>query len=324
MEASRNPIPLTVVIPVYQGAATIGPLVDSLVASLSGGYSLEIVLVNDCSADDSEQECIRLFEKYTSIVKFYSLAKNVGEHNAVMAGLNKATGEWVVIMDDDFQNPVSEVVKLVTFAVTHTYDVVYTHYVKKKHAFFRNVGSKFNDKVATLLLKKPANLYLSSFKAVNRFLVNEIIKYTLPFPYIDGLILGVTSNIGTLQVEHCTRGHGKSNYSLKKLISLWINSFTNFSVLPLRLSTGIGFIFAALGFFVAIEMIVEKILNPSLPVGYAFLVFLVTIFAGTQLIAIGMAGEYIGRMFLSQNKKPQYSIRKAFESKERPDSASRL
>jgi glycosyltransferase involved in cell wall biosynthesis len=314
MNTNVPPVTLSVIIPVYQGAMTIAPLVDLLVESLQSKFTLEIILVNDCSTDSSEQVCVQLFEKYPHILKFYSLAKNVGEHNAVMAGLNQSSGDWAIVMDDDFQNPVSEVVKLATFSLDNSYDVVYTHYLKKKHGFLRNLGSTFNDKVATIMLKKPKNLYLSSFKAMNRFLVNEIIKYTLPFSYIDGLVLRTTSNIGKLQVEHCPRKQGKSGYSLKKLVSLWINTFTNFSIIPLRISTAMGFISAAIGFFFAIEMIIERILNPALPVGYALLVVLVTIFAGTQLIAIGMVGEYLGRMFLYQNKKPQFSIRKSYHN----------
>jgi undecaprenyl-phosphate 4-deoxy-4-formamido-L-arabinose transferase len=237
----------------------------------------------------------------------------VGEHNAVMAGLNKCTGEWVVIMDDDFQNPVSEVIKLVSYACEHAFDVVYTCYERKKHSLLRNMGSKINNSVATILLKKPRKLYLSSFKAINRFLVNEIITYTLPYPYIDGLILRTTSNIGQLLVEHRPRVQGRSGYTVKKLISLWMNMFTNFSVIPLRIAISVGFIFALVGFILGMEIIFEKIVNPSLPVGYAFLVFVITIFSGIQLIAIGMVGEYLGRMFLSQNKKPQFTIRKAYE-----------
>ena len=313
MNVRAEQITISIVIPVYRGAESIGPLVDSLVESLRPHFSFEIILVNDCSPDDSERVCIELHEKYKSIIKFYSLAKNVGEHNAVMAGLNNATGEWAVIMDDDFQNPVSEVIKLVSFAVANTYDVVYTYYDKKKHSLFRNIGSRFNDRVASMMLKKPKDLYLSSFKAVDRFLINEIVKYELPFPYIDGLILRTTSNIGRLRVRHGERLRGKSGYTFRKLVSLWLTSFTNFSVIPLRISTTVGFAFAVLGFIVGIEMVIEKIMEPTLPVGYALLVFLITVFAGTQLIAIGMVGEYIGRMFLCQNKKPQYSIRKAYE-----------
>jgi glycosyltransferase involved in cell wall biosynthesis len=313
MNVRAEQIMISIIIPVFRGAESIGPLVDSLIESLRPHFSFEIILVNDCSPDDSERVCIELHEKYKSIIKFYSLAKNVGEHNAVMAGLNNATGEWAVIMDDDFQNPVSEVINLATFAVANTYDAVYTYYDKKKHSLLRNIGSRFNDKVASIMLKKPKDLYLSSFKAVNRFLIDEIIKYELPFPYIDGLILRTTSNIGRLHVRHGERLRGKSGYTFRKLVSLWLTSFTNFSVIPLRISTTVGFAFAVLGFIVGIEMVIEKIMEPSLPVGYALLVFLITVFAGTQLIAIGMVGEYIGRMFLCQNKKPQYSIRKAYE-----------
>ena len=313
MDSKGEPVFLSVVIPVYRGERSIGPLVDELVKELHPLYRLEIVLVNDCSPDNAEQVCEALYTRYRPMVRAYSLAKNVGEHNAVMAGLNKSSGDWVVIMDDDFQNPVSEVIKLVNFAVANTYDVVYTFYDKKKHSLFRNLGSRFNDRVATIMLHKPKNLYLSSFKAMNRFLVEEIIKYTLPFSYIDGLVLQTTSNIGRVKVEHRDRKDGRSGYTLNKLISLWLNMFTNFSILPLRVAMGMGFIFAGIGFLAGIEMIIEKLVNPSIPIGYTFLVFIVTVFAGTQLVAIGMVGEYLGRMFLHLNKKPQFAIRRSFE-----------
>jgi glycosyltransferase involved in cell wall biosynthesis len=313
MDIKNNSFTVSIVIPVYRGEHSIGPLVDELVTMLSPRYPLEIILVNDCSPDNAEQVCWALYEKHRPIVKFYSLAKNVGEHNAVMAGLNKSRGDWIVIMDDDLQNPVTEVIKLVDYAVSQSYDVVYTYYDRKRHSLFRNLGSRFNDKVANLMLHKPKNLYLSSFKAINRFLVNEIIKYTLPFSYVDGLILQTTSNIGTIMVEHRDRRLGRSGYNLKKLISLWLNMFTNFSILPLRIATGMGFLCAGIGILVGIEMVIEKMLNPTIPIGYAFMLFIVTIFAATQLIAIGMVGEYLGRMFLHFNKKPQFAIRKSFE-----------
>jgi glycosyltransferase involved in cell wall biosynthesis len=312
MDSEDKALRLSIVIPVYRGATSIGPLVDLLIDTLQARFALEIVLVNDCSPDNSEEVCIGLHHRYPGIVRFFSLAKNVGEHNAVMAGLNKSTGDWVVIMDDDFQNPVSEVVKLVSFASEHSYDVVYTEYKQKKHSLFRNLGSWLNDRVANIMLKKPKNLYLSSFKAINRFLVNEIVKYTLPYIYLDGLILRTTSNIGRCAVEHSERTHGRSGYTYKKLFSLWLNMFTNFSILPLRAATWLGFAFAAMGLILGVEMIFEKILNPQLPVGYAFLVFLVILFASVQLVAIGMVGEYLGRIFVYQNKSPQYTIRRTF------------
>jgi glycosyltransferase involved in cell wall biosynthesis len=306
---------VSIIIPVYRGADSIGRLVDVLMEQMGARYQLEIVLVNDCSPDNSEEVCIAIQKKYPLVVKFYSLAKNFSEHNAVMAGLNFCHGDYAVIMDDDFQNPVSEAIKLVDYAAANDFDVVYTYYQEKKHNFFRNFGSNFNGAVANLMLNKPKDLYLSSFKAVNRFMIDEIKKYDGPSPYIDGLILRATNHIGKIEVLHEERAAGKSGYTFKKLFSLWVNSFINFSIIPLRIMTVAGFIFAGLSFLLGVETVFEKILhwNAILPPGYALLVVIISFLSGLQLIAIGVAGEYLGRIFLFQNKKPQFVVRKRFE-----------
>lgn len=304
---------LSLIIPVYNGANSIGHLVPELIASFSQLFKLEIVLINDCSPDDSENSCIQLFKKYPQWVKFYSLAKNVGEHNAVMAGLNKCSGDKIVIMDDDFQNPIESVIKLVEYASTNNFDVVYSYYETKKHSLFRNLGSQFNSTVASWMLKKPKDLYLSSFKVLDRFLVDEIIKYNHPFPYIDGLILRTTSSIGKMKVVHNARKNGESGYTLRKLVSLWLNMFTNFSILPLRIAMIAGLIVAICGFIYGGTAVIEKWINPDLPVGYASTIAIITLFSGVQLMAVGMVGEYLGRLFLCNNKHPQYTIRKTYE-----------
>ena len=313
MNEKTSSILLSILIPVYNSEKTIGCLVNELIVQLGPLFKLEIILVNDNSADRSEEVCIALFEKYKETVKFYSLSKNVGEHNAVMAGLNRATGDYVVIMDDDFQNPISEVIKLVKAALNNEYDVIYSYYDKKQHSSFRNWGSWFNNKVASLMLNKPENLYLSSFKIINKYLASEIIKYKSPFPYIDGLILQITNNIGQERVEHVARDEGESGYTIKKLVSLWLNMFTNFSILPLRISIVLGLIFAFIGLILGVYTAIEKFLDPDVPVGFASLFVSISIFGGIQLVMLGMVGEYIGRIFLSLNKKPQYTIRKAYE-----------
>ena len=305
-----NFMKITIAIPVYNSETTIGELVEKLILNLSK-YNLEIILVNDSSHDNSEKKCLELYDKYSQIVKYYALSKNVGEHNAVMAALNQATGDFAIIMDDDFQNPISEVKKLIDFSLNNDFDVIYTYYSKKKHSFFRNLGSKFNDKIANVMLQKPKKLYLSSFKSVSKFIILEVIKYDLPYPYVDGLILRTTDNIGKIQVEHSERQTGKSQYTLKKLFSLWMNMFTNFSILPLRLATILGFVFSIISFLLGVAGVFMKFSDPSIPMGYASLFVTVSIFAGIQLIAIGMVGEYIGRIFISMNKKPQYSIKKS-------------
>lgn len=180
---------------------------------------------------------------------------------------------------------------------------------------FRNLGSWFNDKVANFMLDKPKDLYLSSFKVLNRFITTEIIKYELPYPYIDGLILRTTDKIATISVDHHERRAGRSGYTLRKLIRLWLNMFTNFSILPLRVSFIMGALTAGLGLVFAILTLIEKFSNPNMPVGYASVIVAVLIFAGIQLVSVGVIGEYVGRIFLSQNRKPQYTIRKRFDKK---------
>lgn len=303
---------LSIAIPVYNSEKTIFPLIEKLMEEITE-YDLEIVLVNDKSKDNSEKICVDIYNRYPKIVKFFSLAKNVGEHNAVMAALNNVSGDYTIIIDDDFQNPVSEVVKLAKYSFENKFDVVYTFYDKKKHSFFRNLGSKFNDKVASWLLKKPKSLYLSSFKSVSKFIVDEIIKYDLPYPYIDGLILRTTSNISKLKVEHSKRKTGKSQYTFFKLIALWLNMVTNFSIKPLRFATILGFIFSIISFLLVIAGILMKFFDPSVPLGYASLLVTISFLGGIQLIAVGMVGEYIGRTFLSINKAPQFVIKDKYE-----------
>lgn len=307
---------VSIIIPVYRGENSIENLTENLIRQLSSGFQLEIVLINDASPDQSEAACIRAYERNPGNVRFFSLAKNTGEHNAVMAGLTQCRGDIAVIMDDDFQNPISEVKKLIEYIAHNDFDVVYTHYPHKHHSYWRNLGSRFNDTVANWMLKKPHNLYLSSFKAINRFLIDEIIKYTLPFTYIDALVLRTTQNIGKIEVEHRPRRSGASGYTFYKLVKLWTNMFTSYSMWPLRVSFFIGALLSLLGFVIAAFTFVERFYNPRVPLGYTSLMVALTLFSGTMLIAIGLVGEYIGRMFMAQNKHPQYVIRKRFEKQQ--------
>lgn len=307
---------ITIVIPVYNGSATIGPLVDRLIDVLST-EALQIVLVNDGSPDDSGRVCRALHAAYPEVVTYVELARNFGEHNAVMAGLRHAQGDYVVVMDDDFQNPPEEVWRLVEHARTHDYDVVYTHYPRKQHHWFRNLGSRLNGFVAALLLGKPRGLYLSSFKCLSRFAAGEILKYRGPYPYIDGLALRCTRHVGTIQVRHDPRREGQSNYTLRKLVRLWLNMFVNFSVMPLRLGAVAGFVLSALGFLWGLWLIVERWLTPDMPAGWTSLAVLVIFFSGVQLMTLGLLGEYLGRLFLTSNQTPQFVVRDVLETAER-------
>ena len=306
---------VSIVIPVYRGEKTVSPLVHKLVAALGQAYELEIVLVNDGSPDDSARVCRELADEFSQ-VRFLGLSKNYGEHNAVMAGLNHAGGDCVVIMDEDFQNPPEEVGRLVE-ELRRGYDVVFTCYEKKRHSPLRNLGSRFNNYVASLLLTKPRDLYLSSFKALSRFAVDELVKYTGPYPYVDGLILRFTRNYSQVLVRHDPRAEGRSGYTLRKLVGLWLNMFTNFSVLPLRLASCAGFVFAFLGLAGAAWFTVDKLRHPDLPVGWASLIVSLFVVSGVQLFALGMIGEYLGRLFLKDNGQPQFVVREHYHCHDR-------
>ncbi len=309
MTDRRHPSSLSVVIPVYNGALTIGPLVDRLVEQFAESAVLEIVLVNDGSADDSAAVCRQLAARHSGVVRFLDLSRNFGEHQAILAGLNRTSGEVVAIMEDDFQSSPEEVARLVDTLLEGGHDVVYGQFADRQYSFSRKLGSWFNNRMANVLLGKPKDLYLSSFKCLSRFLVNEVCRYQGPFPYLDGLILRVTRNIGVVDCQHHPRQQGTSGYTLRKLIGLWLNMFTNFSILPLRLAVFVGFGFAAVGGLLSIAVIIEKLLIPETQVGWASTVIVIMIFAGLQLMVLGMIGEYLGRVFLSSNQTPQFAVR---------------
>ena len=285
---------VSIVIPVYNAARVIERLVTSINSQLSS-LNFEIVLVNDGSSDDSDKVCSDI-ALHDPKVKFINLSRNYGEHNAVMAGLNYCTGDYAVFLDDDFQNPPSEIVKLVN-KITEGYDVVFSFYEKKEHHFFRNLGSKANNYLASFLLHKPKDLYLSSFKVINRFMIDEIIKYQGSYPYIDGIILRSTDKYSAIPVSHNPREEGKSGYTFGKLMSLWLNMFTS------------CFIFSVVGLILSIVFVIEKINNPALPIGWATVTVSIFILGSVQLFAIGMIGEYLGRLFLNSSGKPQYIVR---------------
>ncbi len=304
---------ISIVIPVYNGAGTIGPLVARLLEALPG-RALQIVLVDDGSLDASDDTCRALSALHAGVVTYVKLGRNFGEHNAVMAGLWHARGDYAVIMDDDFQNPPEEVGRLVDHAVSHRHDVVYTHSPVRHHHWLRNLGSRVNDRVANFMLDKPRHLYLSSFKCLSRFLVDQILKYRGPYPYIDGLALRCTGNIGTIEVRHDARREGRSNYTVRKLLRLWLNMFVNFSVMPLRVSTVVGLACSVLGLALGVEVLVERLLRPGVPVGWASVVMPVVLFSGVQLVMLGLLGEYLGRLFLTENQTPQFVVREVVEA----------
>ncbi|MBB3836094.1 undecaprenyl-phosphate 4-deoxy-4-formamido-L-arabinose transferase [Runella defluvii] len=294
---------LSVIIPVYNSEQTINRLVEHVLETLNR-TTLEIVLVNDGSRDRSEQVCTELAKRFSE-VKFISLRRNSGEFNAVMCGLNHASGDYCVMIDDDFQNPPTEILKLVETAQQGDYDVVYSFYATKKHSWFRNFGSWLVNRVTTWLLEKPNDLYLSSFKLINQAVVQEIIKYKGPYPYLDGLIFRVTRNVGRVQVSHNAREEGESGYTLRKLTSLFMTILFGYSLKPLRLLTATGLAFSGFSLLAVLIDLVLYAIHSEFFILNSVLILL-TFFSGLILTCLGIVGEYIGRIFMTQSGLPQY------------------
>lgn len=313
---------ISFVIPCYASEKTIGFVIQEVNDAMEqlGRYQWEFVLVNDCSPDATFNEISELSEQYDNIIGI-NLARNFGQHAALMAGFNEVSGDIVVCLDDDGQTPGNEVGKLLE-KIEEGYDVVYARYANKKHSGFRNFGSMLNSKMTEYLLDKPQELFVSSYFAVQRFIVDEMIKYEHAFPYVIGLVLRSTKNIANVDVTHRDRTEGTSGYSLKKLIGLWMNGFTAFSVKPLRLASFIGVLFAIIGFLCTLGLIVNKLLNPdAVLLGWSSTMSVMMILGGIILLVLGIIGEYIGRIYICMNKAPQYIIREKVgmrnESKEK-------
>lgn len=300
---------VSVVIPVFNSEDTIRPLVSRLVAALEERFDLQIVLVDDSSRDGSAAACRAVQNEYPQVVDFVMLSRNFGEHNAVMAGLNRADGDYCVIMDDDLQNPPEQVARLIDEARLG-YDVVYVQYDIKQHSPWRNLGSHFHNWMATRALGKPKDLYLSSFKVLSRFVVEEAILYTGPDPYLDAIVLQITRNIGVVPVTHQPRQQGTSNYTLGKLFSLWGNMIVSFSSYPLRLlgiygllMTGVGLSF---GLYILAGYLFDSIPDPN---AMDRLTASLWFFRGIHLLFISIVGEYVGRIYKQMKREPQFIVR---------------
>lgn len=299
---------LSFVIPLYYSSATIRDVVREIEElRVEGGH--EIILVNDGSRDATSAVCRELIAQAKVPITLIEHARNYGEHNAVLTGYRHARGAYIVNLDDDGQNPPAEALRLYGHARAEGLDAVFGHYAIKQHALWRNLGSGFTNAVTDWLLDKPSGFYLSSFRCVSALVAREVATHTGPFPYIDGLILQVTQRLGSVTVRHEARNAGASGYTMRRLIRLWLSTAVNFSVMPLRLATLLGLVLAGAG-FVGIGWVgYLRIIDEGPAFGWGALMAVMLLFSGVQLVMLGVVGEYIGRMFLTINGRPQSVVR---------------
>jgi len=299
---------LSFVIPLYRSSETIGAVVHDIEGlTIEGGH--EIILVNDGSEDQTSEVCRALVAKARVPITLIEHARNYGEHNAVLTGWRHARGAHIVNLDDDGQNPPAEAARLWREAVRTGADVIFGHYKEKQHSLFRNLGSRFTTRMTDWALDKPHGFYLSSFRCVTKFVADEVVRYAGPYPYIDGLLLQVTQRIGSIEVKHEPRRAGQSTYTLRRLVRLWLSAWINFSVLPLRVATVLGLLLAGAGVAALIIVFILWLRNIGPGYGFGWIMAALLVFSGTQLLLLGLIGEYIGRMFLTVSQRPQAVVR---------------
>jgi undecaprenyl-phosphate 4-deoxy-4-formamido-L-arabinose transferase len=302
-------VELSVIVPVYNSAGCLEELYRQLADALKGRV-YELILVDDQSADGSWRVIKGLCEKDRAVVGV-RLRKNAGQDNAILSGLRKARGAFAVIMDDDLQHSPYDIPRLHAHCVSQELDVCYAHFSTMKHAWWKRAGGWLNGKLAEIVIAKPKHLYLSPFKVVRREVVAEVIKYTGAFPYVDGLLLGITYNVGQSDAAHNARFCGASTYSLAKSVLVFMRVATGFSVWPLRFSAWVGLVLALAGFSLAVFFLLQYVLLEQHVEGWMTIVTLQLVIGGAMLLSIGLVGEYLGRLYLNCNGKPQATIKES-------------
>jgi len=299
---------ISFVIPCYRSEKTLPAVIDEINTTMEKiGHEYEIILVNDCSPDNTFEVIRNLVNEQENIIGI-DLAKNFGQHCALMAGMKNTDGDVVVCLDDDGQTPADEVGKLLD-KLEEGYDVCYASYGKKQHSGFRNLGSKINEIMTRIMLGKPKELKVSSYFAVKRFIVDDMLRYEQSYAYVIGLVLRSTKNIANVEVNHRARTEGESGYTLSKLFGLWFNGFTAFSIKPLRIATAVGCLCASVGFLYGVYTIIKKLILVDIEAGFSALMSVLVFMGGIIMLMLGLIGEYIGRIYICMNNSPQYVIR---------------
>lgn len=301
---------ISFVIPCYYSEKTVGSVIERIIKTVTNNrkYDYEIICVNDGSTD-ATYAVLRELGKLNQQIRVIDLSRNFGQHAALMAGFHYVTGDFVVCLDDDGQNPPEEMFTIID-KLEEGYDLVSAKYGKEPNrSLMRRIGSKISFAMSRYLINMPKGIELNSYYGMKRFVVDEIIKYRNAYPFVHGLALRVTRNIANVSIRHDERAAGISNYTFKSLLKLWLNGFTAFSEKPLRLAAVTGVFCAVTGFIAAIVIIIQRLTGHIQSIGYASTMAALLLFSGIIMMFLGLLGEYVGRMYICMNNAPQYAIR---------------
>lgn len=300
---------ISFVIPCYGSENTIEFVVNEIttVVSEKSNFDYEIIAVNDCSPDGVLDKLINLAE-HNKKVKVINCAKNMNRPGAVMAGLNNAAGDYVVVMDDDGQCPMDNFWRLMD-PVLNGHDVSIAKYPERKQSAFKNFGTFVNQKMTEFILNKPKDAQFTNFMVMKSYIVDELIKYKNPYPYFTGLLLRTTKDIVNVEMEERERYSGSTTFTFGKMLGMWVNGLTAFSIKPLRISSLVGVICAIIGFIFGIVTVVRKLVVPNISIGWSSTISIMLFIGGLIMLMLGMIGEYIGRIYISINNSPQYVIK---------------
>ena len=306
-----GPVELSVIIPVYRSEATLRPLLNRLLPVLDAiTQDSEVILIDDGSPDHAWEVILDLRREHPGKIVAVQLMRNFGQHNALMCGFHHARGRLVVTMDDDLQHPPESIATLLAALRDRDLDLVYGSYEEKMHDPGRVVGSWLVNGFFRLIFQ--TSVTVTSFRAIRRELVRSILCYDLNFTYVDGLLAWNTQRAGEVAVPHHSRQSGRSGYSFWKLATLALNLFTNFSLLPLQIVSVCGSLAAGAGLILAAYYFIQSLRHNITVPGYASIIIAVLVLGGIQLMSLGIMGEYLGRLHLNVNRKPQYVERQVF------------
>ncbi len=308
---------ISFIIPCYGSEKTVEIVINEIIKTVleKKEYDYEIVAVNDFSPDNV-LDILKKLAQENEKIKVLSLAKNMNRPGALMAGMSICTGEYVVLMDDDGQCPMDHLWDLVK-PIEEGHDVTIAKYPTYKQSKFKSFGTIVNRKMTEIIIEKPKDLSFTNFSILKKFIVDEILKYKNPYPYMTGLLLRTTNDIVNVEMEERKRITGNTTFTLKKMLKLWINGFTAFSVKPLRLSTIIGFFTALAGFAYGIHIIIHKVfIHPEIAQGYSSLMAALLFIGGIIMVMLGLIGEYVGRIYICINNSPQFVIKEKYNIKD--------